>query len=382
MRLISTLFAPVLALLVSVGEQRIMDSNSSTSAGDGAVSPRRSSMLSSSDYVAGIKSGDRSVLARAITLIESNSSKHEAMAQDVLEQVLSLTGNAKRIGITGVPGVGKSTFIEAFGCKLTARGHKLAVLTIDPTSAITGGSILGDKTRMEKLSREPLAYIRPTASGGRSGGVARRTRETILLCEAAGFDTIIVESVGVGQAEITLRSMVDYFLVLLLPGAGDELQGMKKGILEMADAVLINKADGDNRLRAEQARAEQSVALHYSQSADRGWQTEVGLCSALTGEGLDEAWSSIERFYSISGPAGFVGERRKDQLLQWLGEEIKAGLEKRFFEDSRVKSRLPLLQEALRRGNMTVARAAKTLLNATENSPGINPTEDERNFKI
>ncbi len=336
-------------------------------------------MLSASEYVAGIKAGDRSILARAITLIESTSRQHEALAQDVLEQVLPLTGKAKRIGITGVPGVGKSTFIEAFGSSLTAQGHKLAVLTIDPTSAITGGSILGDKTRMEKLSRDPLAFIRPTASGGRSGGVARRTRETILLCEAAGFDTIIVESVGVGQAEITLRSMVDYFLVLLLPGAGDELQGMKKGILEMADAVLINKADGDNRLRAEQARAEQSVALHYSTSADSAWHAEVGLCSALTGEGLDEAWTTIEKFYALSGSDGFIAARRREQVLQWLTEEVKWGIEKRFFDDPRVKSRMPLLQEALRRGTMTVARAARTLLNATENNPAGNPSDVEKN---
>jgi len=217
-------------------------------------SHRRPRPMSVDDYVSGVRGGDRTVLARAITLIESDSPRHAAMAQDMVQQLLPFTGRAKRIGITGVPGVGKSTFIESLGCQLVDKGQKLAVLTIDPTSSRTGGSILGDKTRMERLCQLSNAFIRPSPSGLSLGGVARRTRETMLLCEAAGFDTILVETMGVGQGEIALRSMVDFFLLLLLPGAGDELQGIKKGIVEMADLVAINKSDGDNRLRAELAR--------------------------------------------------------------------------------------------------------------------------------
>src|ERR1039458_3329806 len=214
-------------------------------------------------YVAGVLAGDRAVLSRAITLIESQSSFHQEKAQQVLQRLLPQTGKAKRIGITGAPGVGKSSFIEAFGCHLISLGHSLAVLTIDPTSKRSGGSILGDKTRMENLSREPRAFIRPSPAGDSVGGVARRTRETMLLCEAAGFNLVLVESVGVGQSEVALRAMVDFFLLLLLPGAGDELQGIKRGIIEMADDILVNKADGDNRQRAEQARLEQQSSLSF-----------------------------------------------------------------------------------------------------------------------
>jgi LAO/AO transport system kinase len=234
---------------------------------------RRPRELALDDYVQGVLAGNRTVLARTITLVESSSRLHETQAQEILHRLLPHTGRAKRIGITGVPGVGKSTFIESFGCFLVERQQKLAVLAVDPSSVRSGGSILGDKTRMERLSREAAAFIRPSPAGLNVGGVARRTRETMLLCEAAGFDTILVESVGVGQTEITLRSMVDFFLLLMLPGAGDELQGIKKGIVEMADALLINKADGDNRTRAEQARVEQDAALHYLRPATPGWKT-------------------------------------------------------------------------------------------------------------
>ncbi len=227
---------------------------------------------------------------------KAHSRLHEAKAQEVLQRLLPHTGKARRIGITGVPGVGKSTFIEAFGCYLVEQADKLAVLTIDPTSTRSGGSILGDKTRMERLSRDPNAFIRPSPSGDSLGGVARRTRETMLLCEAAGFDTILVESVGVGQTEIALRSMVDFFLLLLLPGAGDELQGIKKGIVEMADVILINKADGENRLRAEQARAEQDAALHYLQSATPGMENGGAALLGLTGEGMPQIWERYRAF--------------------------------------------------------------------------------------
>jgi LAO/AO transport system kinase len=321
--------------------------------------PRR---LTVDDYLAGVLAGDRAVLARAITLVESHSRMHEAQAQEVLNRLLPHTGKAKRIGITGVPGVGKSTIIETFGCQLVERGHKLAVLTIDPTSARSGGSILGDKTRMEKLSVAPHAFIRPSPSGDSLGGVARRTRETMLLCEAAGFDTILVESVGVGQTEIALRSMVDFFLLLLLPGAGDELQGIKKGIVEMADLVLINKADGDNRLRAEHARADQDAALHYAQPATPGWRTEVALCSGMTGEGLPQVWERIEKFYAELGPKGTIAKRRQQQALEWLNDLIHDELRRRFERDPRVIAKLPELRDTLLRGEMTAVRAAQILL--------------------
>jgi LAO/AO transport system kinase len=330
--------------------------------------PRRRRMLSPDDYVSGVMAGDRGLLARAITLVESTSPLHEAQAQEVLQRLLPHTGRSQRIGITGVPGVGKSTFIERFGCYLIEQGRKLAVLTIDPTSKRSGGSILGDKTRMEKLSRETNAFIRPSPAGESLGGVARRTRETLLLCEAAGFDTVLVETVGVGQSETALRSMVDFFLLLLLPGAGDELQGIKKGIIEMADAVLINKADGDNRLRAEQARAEQQNALHCLQAATPGWTTEVALCSSLTGEGIPEAWQVIQRFFGQLKPAGVIAKRRQQQSVEWLSNLVQDELVRRFYHSPAVKERLALLQRQLLSGETTAVRAARELLDAFRES--------------
>lgn len=341
---------------------RLMNTTSQHPEESGASAPRRSSALTVGAYADGVLAGNRAVLARAITLVESNSRKHEAQAQELLQHLLPHTGKAKRIGITGVPGVGKSTFIESFGCFLTERGRKVAVLTIDPSSARSGGSILGDKTRMDRLSREPNAFIRPSPAGENLGGVARRTRETMLLCEAAGFDTVLVESVGVGQSEIALRSMVDFFLVLLLPGAGDELQGIKRGILEMADLVVINKADGENRMRAEHARAEHDAALHYLQPATPGWKTDVGLCSALTGEGVPEIWERIDEFYHVLEPQGKLAERRQGQLLEWMSDLIYDELRRRFDRDRQVVERLPIIQQALLRGEMTSVRAAQALL--------------------
>ena len=350
----------------------------SENASNPCAAPRHPRRLMVDDYVAGVLAGDRSILARAITLVESNSRLHEAQAQEVLCRLLPHTGKAKRVGITGVPGVGKSTFIETFGCYLVEQGHKLAVLTIDPTSARSGGSILGDKTRMEKLSVSPNAFIRPTPSGDNLGGVARRTRETMLLCEAAGFDTILVESVGVGQSEITLHSMVDFFLLLLLPGAGDELQGIKKGIVEMADLVLINKADGDNRLRAEHARADQDAALHYLQPATPGWKTEVALVSGLTGEGVPEAWERIAKFYAELEPKGIIAKRRQQQTLEWLGALIHDELRRRFDHDPRVIAKLPELRRALLKGEITAVRAAQVLLAAhgASESENLSPQEN------
>ncbi len=331
-------------------------------------SPHRARRLGVEDYVEGVRRGDRALLGRAITLVESTSAQHEALAQDVLQRLLPHTGRARRVGITGVPGVGKSTFIESFGCHLCAKGHRVAVLAIDPTSARSRGSILGDKTRMERLSGEPNAFIRPSPSGGSLGGVARRTRETLLLCEAAGFDVVLVETVGVGQSEVTLRSMVDLFLLLLLPGAGDDLQGIKRGIMEMADVVLINKADGENRRRAESARSEQAMALHSMAPATPRWQTVVSLCSGLTGEGIPEFWSVVERFYAELEPAGVIQTVRREQLRQWLGDLVREELVARFQRHGGVRLMRPEVEKALLDGTLTAVRAARALLEAYDKS--------------
>jgi len=244
--------------------------------------------LSIDEYVDGVLSGDRAVLARAITLVESNADRHQDLAQEMLTRLLPYSGSAIRVGITGVPGAGKSSIIETLGLKLCDMGHRLAVLAVDPSSSVTGGSILGDKTRMEMLSRNKKAFIRPSPSGGVLGGVARKSRETMIVCEAAGFDVIIVETVGVGQSEITVRSMVDMFLLLQIAGAGDELQGIKKGVMERCDLIVVNKADGDNLLRANAARADYERILHYLQPSTEGWITKALACSAYTGDGLDQ----------------------------------------------------------------------------------------------
>jgi LAO/AO transport system kinase len=313
------------------------------------------------DFVAGVRAGDRVILSRAVTLIESQSLSDEKKAQKVLQELLPHSGKAKRIGITGAPGVGKSTFIEAFGCYLIDQGHAVAVLAIDPSSKLSGGSILGDKTRMENLSRQSRAFIRPSPSGDSMGGVARRTRETILLCEAAGFDPILVESVGVGQSEVALRSIVDFLLLLLLPGAGDELQGIKRGIIEMADDVLINKADGENLPRAEHARLEQQASLSFLQPATPGWKAQAALCSARTGEGIPQAWQRMEQFFRQLEPQGLIAKRRQQQAVDWLADLIRAELQRRFDQHPRVQARLPALRSALLRGEITAVSAARDL---------------------
>jgi LAO/AO transport system kinase len=321
------------------------------------------------DYVAGVLAGNRPLLSRALTLIESQSPRHEKKAQDLLQKLLPHTGKSRRIGITGAPGVGKSTFIEAFGCYVIQQGRSIAVLAIDPTSKRSGGSILGDKTRMENLSRESRAFIRPSPSGDSIGGVARRTRESMLVCEAAGFDFVVIESVGVGQSEVALRSMVDFFLLLLLPGAGDELQGIKRGIIEMADDILINKADGENRPRAAQSLLEQRGALSLLQPATPGWKPEVALCSALTGEGIPQVWERIERFYRELEAKGVIAQRRQQQTVAWLADLVRDELQQRFDHHPRVQARLPGLRESLLRGEITPVSAARLLLAEFNGSP-------------
>ena len=269
--------------------------------------------MSVEEYVEGVKKGDRMILAKAITLIESNAPKDFDKAQRVLQALLPRTGHSLRIGITGVPGAGKSTFIEAFGQLLCQQGYKVAVLAVDPTSSITGGSILGDKTRMQKLSREPNCFIRPSPSGGTLGGVARKSRETMMLCEAAGCDVILVETVGVGQSETTVRSMVDFFMLVVLTGAGDDLQGIKKGIMELADAIVVNKADGDNLERAKVTQGEYERMVEFIRPATEGWKTHAYRCSALQKTGLLELWAVMREFEKVTKKSGAFENRRQRQ---------------------------------------------------------------------
>ncbi|WP_100373574.1 methylmalonyl Co-A mutase-associated GTPase MeaB [Bacillus sp. FJAT-45037] len=319
--------------------------------------------LTVDDYVVGVKEQNRALLARAITLVESNASKHLQLAQDVLTELMPHTGNSIRIGFSGVPGAGKSTLIEAFGMMLCERGHKVAVLAVDPSSTLTGGSILGDKTRMEKLSRHPQAYVRPSPASGTLGGVARKTRETLLLCEAAGYDVIIVETVGVGQSEIAVRSMVDFFLVLMLTGAGDELQGMKKGIMEMADAMVINKADGKNKRAAELAKVELNRMLHMLPPITEGWATEAHTVSALTGEGVEQIWTIIEKHKEHMQQHDLFLNRRNEQALRWFQDLIEEQVLAQFYQNEQIQKRLPLLKNQVLSGKSTATKAALELLN-------------------
>ena len=300
----------------------------------------KKSELSVDDFVKGILAGDRTILSRAITMIESENPTHIAMAQDIIERCLPHSGNSLRIGITGVPGVGKSTFIESFGGMLTAQGHKLAVLAIDPSSERTKGSILGDKTRMETLSVDPNAFIRPSPSGSALGGVARKTRESIILCEAAGFDIIIVETVGVGQSETVVKSMVDFFLLLMLAGAGDELQGIKRGIMEMADALVINKADGDNLPKAKGAASQYRAALKLFPKSDNGWDVPVEVCSARECFALDKVWQIIQDFVTLTKGNGSFERTRNEQLINIFYHWIEYTLHNRFYNNEATQSKI------------------------------------------
>ena len=329
----------------------------------GKLKPRRKMILSEDDYVEGVAKGDRMTLSRAITLIESNSPRHFAKAQRVLQRLLPRTGKALRIGITGVPGAGKSTMIEAFGNMLCDEGHKVAVLTVDPTSSVTKGSILGDKTRMGTLSRRPEAFIRPAPAGGTLGGVARKSRETMLMCEAAGYDVIIIETVGVGQSETTVRSMVDFFLLVVLTGAGDELQGIKKGIMELADAIVINKADGDNLVKAKVSRGQYERMIEYIRPATPGWPTHAYLCSALEKTGLKELWEVIGAFQKMTRESGVWQKRRDGQLLDWMHSMIDEHLHNLFFEDAVVTGRMPEIREAVLQGVVSPTQAVAELIN-------------------
>lgn len=313
------------------------------------------------ELVDGVLSGNRGQLARAITLVESNAEQHFHKAQELLQKLLAHSGKAIRIGITGVPGAGKSTFIEAFGTYLCDLGLRVAVLAIDPSSSLSGGSILGDKTRMEQLSRNPRAFIRPSPTAGKLGGVHRKTREAMLICEAAGFDVILIETVGVGQSEVIIRDMVDFFMLLVLTGAGDELQGMKKGIMELADAVLVHKADGANKVKAEQTRKEYGRILHFLQPATKGWSSKAYTCSSLTGEGIKEIWEVIRDFEAKGKSSGVFSERRKGQQRDWIYSLITDQLHYSFFHHPEVKIKLPQLENEVMAGEKTAASAVEIL---------------------
>ncbi len=316
-------------------------------------------LLPKSYYFDGIRSGNRAALARAITLVESTRPEHQTLAQALLEDLLPFTGQAHRIGISGVPGVGKSTFIERFGKMLTGLGHKVAVLAVDPSSALTGGSILGDKTRMTELATDPEAFIRPSPSSGTLGGVARRTRETLLLCEAAGFDVVLVETVGVGQSETVTAALVDVFMVLLLPGGGDELQGIKRGILEVADILVVNKADGEQNRAALLAKAEFTAALRIL----RGGQTiPVLTASALYNLGLSEIWEALQSYRGDAIKSGELNQKRRQQQIRWMWTEIEGRLEQKFRHHPQVKALLPALERQVAEGFMPPTLAAEKAL--------------------
>ncbi len=296
-------------------------------------------------YIDGVLKGDISILSRAITIIESTNSEHHALAAEIIEGIISHSGRSFRLGITGVPGVGKSTFIESFGKELLVHKHKIAVLAIDPSSSKSKGSILGDKTRMEFLSAQPNVFIRPTPSSGSLGGVARATYETILLCEAAGFDFILIETVGVGQSEIAVSKMTDFFLLLMLAGAGDELQGIKRGIMEMADSIVITKADGDNVQKAKIAKAEYANAIHLFPPSESGWVQKVELCSSVNNTGIKEVYQLIDSYKNFSSTNGYFNKKRKDQLIDILKETLNAEVVTQFYETHQITKKLSELSK-------------------------------------
>jgi GTPase len=316
-----------------------------------------------------IRAGERAVLARAITLIESKRADHQQTARALVQELLPLTGSAVRVGITGAPGVGKSTSIDALGTFLTGGGHKVAVLAVDPSSARTGGSILGDKTRMARLSADPNAFIRPSPAAGTLGGVAAKTRETMLICEAAGYDVILVETVGIGQSETAVADMTDFFLALMLPGAGDELQGIKKGLVELADMIAVNKADGDNISRAKAAAAEYRAALHILTPRSPNWLPPVITYSGLTGDGIEPLWSKVLEHKSKLTQTGEIVAWRRDQQIKWMWSMFDDRLRTQLRSDPKLRARLPQLEAEVSAGRLSPAVAADEIAQAL----GITP---------
>ncbi|MDG5799080.1 methylmalonyl Co-A mutase-associated GTPase MeaB [Marinilabiliaceae bacterium ANBcel2] len=318
--------------------------------------------LTLKEYVDGILSGNITILSRAVTLIESSLPSHREMAQKIIMECLPYSGKSVRLGITGVPGAGKSTFIEALGSHLINQGSKLAVLAIDPSSEKTKGSILGDKTRMERLSSMEGAYIRPSPSAGSLGGVARKTRETIILCEAAGYDNIFIETVGVGQSETAVHSMVDFFLLILIAGAGDELQGIKRGIMEMADGIAINKADGENIKKAELAKSQYSNALHLFPPSPSSWAPKVETCSSLSSSGVADVWKMVMEYVTLTRKNNYFEQNRREQSQYWMYESINEALKENFYQNSEIKERLKELEKLVVNGKISSFEAAGTLL--------------------
>jgi LAO/AO transport system kinase len=329
---------------------------------DQHTNPRPTRLRPTREYVDGIQDGDRVVLSQAITLLESTREDHRARAQAVLDACLPAAGESLRVAVTGVPGVGKSTFIEALGRRLLDEGHRLAVLAVDPSSETSKGSILGDKTRMGALASDERVFVRPSPTSGHLGGVARRTRETIFLCEAAGFDTVFVETVGVGQSEVSVRTMVDVFLLLALPGAGDQLQGIKRGIVEMADVLAVNKADGDTREAAEHARAEYQRALRLLGPSSSGWEVPVHTCSAETGDGLAAVWQSVRDYETHAKEHGFFDERRRRQARHWMHQAIDEALRADFDRTPAVRAAREDLEAQVLDGELSSVAAANQLL--------------------
>ncbi|TXE05816.1 methylmalonyl Co-A mutase-associated GTPase MeaB [Gelidibacter salicanalis] len=327
-----------------------------------AIKNKRQTQPSAADLVKGILAKNLTALSRAITLVESTNPLHLKKANAIIQECLAYANNSVRIGITGVPGVGKSTFIETFGTFLTSQGKKVAVLAVDPSSTLSHGSILGDKTRMEDLVKDDNAFIRPSPSGTSLGGVARKSRETIILCEAAGFDTILIETVGVGQSETAVHSMVDFFLLLKLSGAGDELQGIKRGIMEMADAIVINKADGDNLKHAKTAKVEFNRALHLYPPKESGWQPKVLLASALKNEGIPDVWELIQAYLELSKESHFFNHNRNEQNKFWLLQTIEDRLKSDFYNNPTIKAELQIQLQHIENGTTSPFAAAEVLL--------------------
>jgi LAO/AO transport system kinase len=328
---------------------------------------------SPTDLAAGVRAGDRRALARSITLVESTRADRRAEAAQLLDAVLPATGTAVRVGVSGTPGAGKSTFIDELGSHLTAAGHRVAVLAVDPSSRRSGGSIMGDKTRMERLARDPAAFIRPSPSGGTLGGVARRTREAMLLCEAAGFDVVLVETVGVGQSETVVADMVDCFVLLAAPGGGDELQGIKRGIMELADVIVVNKADGDLAPAARRAVADYRHAVHLLRAKHPGWSVPVVAISALSGRGVDEAWEEVRRLHDHLARGARLEQLRAGQAVEWMWAEMRERLVESLRRDSRVAKRLADLEDEVRAGQVSPTTAAHELLAAH----GVPAADDE-----